>query len=88
MFDLRAVISTEVLLTTTRGCMWPWSGRYSRPEASDARAHANATFSSSYAPPAPPNAWIRPRKSPPRPMSNVSPAPQLGVAEATGEERC
>ena len=50
--------------------------------------NANAAFSSSYAPPAPSNAWIRPRKSIPRPMSDVSPTPRLGVAEAMGEERC
>jgi len=35
MLDLRAVIS-EVLFTTTRGCMRPRSGRSSPPEASDA----------------------------------------------------
>jgi len=50
--------------------------------------NAKAAFSSSYAPPAPRNAWIRPRKSPPRPMSDVSPLPRLAVAEAMGEERC
>jgi len=49
--------------------------------------NANAAFSSSYAPPGPPNAWICHRKSPPRPMSDVSPAPQSGIAEVTGEER-
>jgi len=87
MFNLKAVISTEVLFATTRGYLRPRGGRSSPPEASDARPNAKAALSSSYAPLAPSNARIRPRKSPPRPMSDVSPAPQSGVAEVTGEER-
>jgi len=88
VFDLRAVISTEVLFTTTRGCMRLRSGRYSPLKLPMQEHNAKAAFSSSYAPPAPLSPWMRLRKSIRCPMSDVSPTPRLGVAEAMGEERC
>ena len=85
MFDLRAVISTGVFSPQLEGVCGLGVVDLAHLKLPMQELNANAASSSSYAPS---NTWICPRKSPPRPISDVSPTPRLGVAEDMGEEHC
>ena len=87
MPNLRAVISTDVLLPQLGGVSGLGVVHLASLNHPMQDLYANAAFLSSYAPPSPPMPGYVPSTISHGRMSGVSPMTRLGVAESMGEER-